>query len=185
MQKLCYSDAGIALTKRYEGLRLKAYQDSGGVWTIGYGHTGNDVHPEKEVTQLEAESLLRADLGSALDCVNEAVKAPLQQNQFDALVDFCFNVGSGNFVRSTLLLKVNEKDFEMATEQFGIWINVNGQPSRGLQTERERSAESAMFRGSYRGEQHRLARCNPRLVLRITQGDAALKDKPPGWAACP
>ncbi len=148
MQNFRYSDAGLALTKRYEGLRLKAYQDSGGIWTIGYGHTGSDVHSESEITSLEAEVLLRADLRDAIDCVNAAVKPPLEQNQFDALVDFCFNAGRGNFAHSTLLLKVNASEFGGAADQFGLWIKVNGQPNRGLQ--RRRSAESAMFRGTYR-----------------------------------
>lgn len=148
MQNFRYSDAGLALTKRYEGLRLKAYQDSGGIWTIGYGHTGNDVHPHSEITPLEAESLLRADLRTAIDCVNAAVTVPLEQNHFDALVDFCFNAGRGSFLHSTLLLKINGKDFQAAAGQFSLWINVNGQPNRGLQ--RRRAAEAAMFQGSYR-----------------------------------
>ena len=148
MQNFRYSDAGLALTRRYEGLRLKAYQDAGGIWTIGYGHTGKDVHSESEITGLGAEALLRADLRSAIDCVNAAVRTPLEQNQFDALVDFCFNAGRGNFAHSTLLLKLNANRFDEAADQFGLWINVSGQPNRGLQ--RRRSAEAAMFRGTYR-----------------------------------
>lgn len=148
MQNFRYSDAGLDLTKRYEGLRLSAYQDPGGVWTIGYGHTGKDVHAGRETTPLEAEALLRADLRLAIECINNAVTVPIQQNQFDALVDFCFNAGRGNFLRSTLLEKVNAKDFEGASQQFGLWINVNGKLNRGLA--RRRAAELAMFRGLYR-----------------------------------
>lgn len=143
-----YSEAGLGLTKRYEGLRLQAYQDSGGIWTVGYGHTGADVHAGREVTPLEAEALLRADLRTAIHCVNAAVKAPLSQGQFDALVDFTFNAGRGSFLRSSLLQLMNKGDAEAADRQFALWVNVNGQPSRGLQ--RRRAAESAMFRGVYR-----------------------------------
>ena len=148
MQNYRYSAEGLAFTKRYEGLRKSAYQDSGGIWTIGYGHTGRDVSPGMAISELEAEALLRADLRSAIDCVNLNVKLAIEQNQFDAIVDFCFNAGRGNFVRSTLLTKLNARDFAGAADQFGLWINVNGQPNRGLQ--RRRAAETAMFRGVYR-----------------------------------
>lgn len=148
MQNYRYSEAGLALTKRYEGLRQKAYQDQGGVWTIGYGHTGPDVHAGRELAPIEAEALLRADLRSALDCVNRAITAPLEQHQFDALVDFCFNTGRGNFQRSTLLQHVNARRWDNAAQQFGLWTHVGGQLSRGLQ--RRRAAEAAMFRGLYR-----------------------------------
>jgi lysozyme len=148
MHAFRYSEAGLALTKRYEGLRLKAYQDQGGVWTIGYGHTGRDVCPGKEISALEAEALLRVDLRDAIVCVNAALKTPVAQNQFDALVDFCFNAGRGNFLRSGLLRLVNANDLSGAADQFGLWIHVNGQPNRGLQ--RRRASEAAMFRGTYR-----------------------------------
>ena len=148
MQNLRYSENGLALTKRFEGLRLVAYQDQAGVWTIGYGHTGREVHPCQEVSSLEAEALLRADLRVAIDCVNTAVQTPLTQNQFDSLVDFCFNAGRGNFLGSTLCKLLNERNFQDAVGEFARWINVNGQPNRGLQ--RRRAAEAAMFCGTYR-----------------------------------
>ncbi len=148
MQNFRCSAEGLALTKRYEGLRKLAYQDSGGIWTIGYGHTGTDVVAGKSISELEAEALLRADLRSAIDCVNSHLKIAPSQNQFDALVDFCFNAGRGNFAKSNLLTRVNARDFAGAAQQFGLWINVNGQPSRGLQ--RRRAAEAAMFAGTYR-----------------------------------
>lgn len=148
MQNFRYSEAGLALTKRFEGLRLVAYQDSGGVWTVGYGHTGKDVGPGRQVTAFEAEALLRADLRTAIDAVNQAVQAPLEQNQFDAIVDFTFNAGRGNFRRSSLLAKVNARDFDGAAGQFELWINVNGRPVPGLV--RRRAAEAALFKGCYR-----------------------------------
>jgi lysozyme len=148
MQNFRYSEAGLGLTKRYEGLRLKAYQDQGGVWTIGYGHTGPDVHADQVVSPMEAEALLRVDLRAAIDHVNRLVTAPLEQNQFDGLVDFCFNAGRGSFSRSTLLTVINARQFPQAVQEFGRWILVNGQPNPGLQ--RRRAAECAMFQGRYR-----------------------------------
>ncbi len=145
MQNFRYSDAGLSLTKTFEGLRLQAYQDAGGVWTVGYGHTGADVLADHSITTLEAEVLLREDLGIAIDCVNREVMAPLEQFQFDALVDFCFNAGSGNFVRSELLRKVNAKDYGAAAAQFAEWVHINQQIVPGLV--RRRAAEAAMFRG--------------------------------------
>lgn len=148
MQNFRYSDAGLSLTKRYEGLRLRAYQDQGGVWTVGYGHTGKEVRAGLEITPLQAEAYLRADMRNAIDCVNRLVTSPIEQRHFDALVDFCFNAGSGNLTRSDLLRKVNARDWPAAAEQFGLWINVNGHPNRGLV--RRRAAETAMFCGTYR-----------------------------------
>lgn len=145
LQQFKYSDAGFALTKEFEGLRLEAYQDCGGIWTIGYGHTGRDVKPGRRVTELEAEVLLRADLREAVASVNRSVNVPIAQHQFDALVDFCYNVGRGHFERSSLLRKVNVEDFEGAAIQFGLWVNVDVKPVPGLV--RRRGAEAAMFRG--------------------------------------
>ena len=145
MQELKYSDTGLALTKQFEGLRLHAYQDTSGIWTVGYGHTGRDVKPGRCVSEFEAEVLLRTDLRDALACVNGAVEVEIAQHQFDALVDFCYNTGRGSFCRSSLLGKVNLKDFEGAAVQFGFWVNVNMKPVPGLV--RRRAAEAAMFRG--------------------------------------
>lgn len=146
MQKFSYSEAGLALTKSFEGLRLEAYQDSGGIWTIGYGHTGPEVHEGQRISEFEAEALLRGDLGASVACVNRAVTAAITQGQFDALVDFCFNVGRGNFVRSSLLRYLNAREFEAVIEQFGAWVNAGGVRSEGLV--RRRAAEAAMFRAA-------------------------------------
>ncbi len=148
MQAFTYSPEGLGLTKRFEGLRLSAYQDSGGIWTVGYGHTGSDVQPERRVTELEAEALLRVDLRDAISCVNRAVRIFIQQNHFDALVDFCFNAGRGSFLRSNLLTQLNANNLEGTASQFGTWIHVNGNVMPGLV--RRRAAEAAMFRGQYR-----------------------------------
>jgi lysozyme len=145
MQTFTYSDAGIELTKGFEGLRLAAYRDCAGVLTIGYGHTGPDVVEGKTIDEAEAEALLRADLQTAVDCVNRAVTAAISQNQFDALVDFCFNVGCGAFEKSTLLRKVNAGDFAGAAAQFALWVHAGGEVVAGLV--RRRKMEAEMFVG--------------------------------------
>jgi lysozyme len=143
MQQFSYSDQGLALTKSFEGLRLEAYKDSGGVWTVGYGHTGPDLLAGMKISQADADMMLRADLSLAIACVNRAVSEEIEQQQFDALVDFCFNVGRGNFLQSSLLKKLNVGDFEGAATQFLIWVNVGGRPCEGLM--RRRHAERSMF----------------------------------------
>jgi len=143
MQTFTYSDAGIALTKGFEGLRLTAYKDCAGVLTIGYGHTGPDVVAGLVIDEARAEELLRDDLREAVDYVNRAVTAAITQNQFDALVDFCFNVGCGAFEKSTLLRKVNAADFAGASAQFALWVHAGGEVVAGLV--RRRKMEAEMF----------------------------------------
>jgi lysozyme len=143
MNQFKYSDAGLALTKGFEGLRLSAYQDTAGVWTVGYGHTGPAILAGMTISEADAEALLRADLADAVACVNRAVSGAMTQNQFDAMVDFCFNAGRGNFLQSTLLRKVNLKDFAGAAVQFGLWVHAGGEVVSGLV--RRRKAEAVLF----------------------------------------
>jgi len=117
-----YSDAGLALTKRFEGLRLVAYQDSKGVWTIGYGHT-KDVKKGDTCTREQAEKWLFEDAQSVVAAIN-ATCVPLSQNQFDALVDFAFNLGVTALFNSTLWRKVKIGDIIGASEQFARWNNI-------------------------------------------------------------
>ncbi len=138
-----YSSAGLALTRSFEGLRLDAYQDSAGVWTVGYGHTGPEVRAGQHINEAEAEALLRDDVAASVKCVRQAVKLPLAQQQFDALVDFCFNAGRGNLLGSTLLHDVNRGHFASAAAQFGLWVHGGGRVIAGLV--RRRAAEAAMF----------------------------------------
>ena len=145
MQKFRYSDAGLAMTKEFEGLRLNAYQDCVGVWTVGYGHTGADVHAARVVTEAEAEALLLADMEAAVACVNRVVSVVVTQGQFDALADFCFNLGGRALCESTLLRRVNAGDFDGAAEQFGMWCHAGGKVQPGLV--KRRRAEAEMFRG--------------------------------------
>ena len=137
------SAAGLAMTKQLEGLQLTAYQDQVGRWTIGYGHAGPDVHAGLTITQAQAEQLLERDLAAAVACVNRAVTSGINQNQFDALVDFVFNLGCGSLLSSTLLRQVNAGDFTAAAQQFLLWDHAGGLVVPGL-LERRR-AELQLF----------------------------------------
>jgi lysozyme len=143
VNNLTYSGNGLALTEQWEGCCLTAYQDQVGVWTIGYGHTGADVTPGLTITQQQAEALLAKDVLVAARCVNTMVKLPLSQGEFDALVDFVFNLGAGNFARSTLLTALNAGDFARAAAQFECWDRAGGIVVAGLL--RRRQAELGLF----------------------------------------
>jgi lysozyme len=143
MKSFTYSERGLTLTKSFEGYRLESYQDSGGVWTIGYGHTGPEVVEGIVWVQDQADAALLADTGLAQACVNKAVTAEIDQNQFDAMVDFTYNAGRGNFANSTLLRKVNASDFVGAAAQFALWVHAGGEVIDGLV--RRRKAEAALF----------------------------------------
>ena len=144
VNNLSYGKNGIELTQQFEGLRLTAYQDQVGVWTIGYGHTGPDVYPGLTISQNEATTLLLRDVGTAATCVNHVVTVALQQDEFDALVDFVFNLGTQAFAGSTLLRKLNASDFEGAINEFAKWDHAGGKVVAGLL--RRRLAEAALFR---------------------------------------
>lgn len=134
--------AGIDLIKRFEGCRLKAYQDSVGVWTIGYGHT-KGVKRGQVITQEQADAFLRDDLGDAEAGVERVVKVPLTDNQFGALVSFTFNLGIGALSKSTLLRTLNGGDYSSASEQFKRWSRAGGKVLAGLV--RRRLAEASLF----------------------------------------
>jgi len=138
---LTFSQNGLSLTKKFEGIRLTAYQDQGGVWTIGYGHTGSDVQAGLTITDDQASDLLMKDTAKAVAAVNRSVSVPLTQNQFDALVDFVFNVGAGNFQSSTLLRDLNASNFAAAAAEFQKWDHVHGVVVPGLLTRRQAEAE--------------------------------------------
>jgi lysozyme len=138
-----YSDAGLTLTKNFEGCRLSAYADQGGVWTVGYGHTGPGVHAGLTITQDQADTFLISDVAGAVACVNRLVTSSIVQCQFDALVDFTFNLGCACLANSTLLRAVNAGDFDGAANEFLRWDHVNGMVVPGLL--RRRQAEAQMF----------------------------------------
>lgn len=114
------SPRGLDLLKEWEELRLVAYQDIGGVWTIGYGST-SDVYEGLTISRHEADLRLREDVDEAETCVNTVVKVPLSQNQFDALVSFVFNIGCSAFRKSTLLKKLNAGLYDEVPAQMGRW----------------------------------------------------------------
>jgi len=134
------SDKGIEFIKRHEALRLKAYLDAAGVWTIGYGHTGG-VNSGDVISEKQAEEFLRADLSTAERALN-STRLQLNQNQFDSLVSFVFNLGVGNFARSTLLRKIksNANDPTIRKE-FERWIYAGGKVLNGLVRRRREEAD--------------------------------------------
>jgi lysozyme len=114
------SDAGKKFIEREEGLRLQAYKDTKGIWTIGYGSTSG-VQPGMIITQQQAEEMLEQDLLTAENAVNKYVKVAMNDNEFTALVSFTFNLGSGNFQKSTLLRCLNMGNRADAGEEFLKW----------------------------------------------------------------
>jgi lysozyme len=139
-QNLQYT--GQALTEQFEGCSLTAYQDSAGIWTLGFGHTGG-VTQGMTCTQAQAEAWLLEDIQWAVTVVNNLVTVQLTQGEFDALVDFVFNVGSGNFASSTMLRMLNASNFAGAAGQFARWDLAGGQVVAGLL--RRRVAEEGEF----------------------------------------
>jgi lysozyme len=143
VNNLTYSRKGLALTEQFEGCRLSAYQDQVGVWTIGYGHTEPDVKPGITITNAQAEALLAQDVKRAESCVNNLVSVQLTQQEFDALVDFIFNLGTGAFSSFTMLRELNAGDFTGAAAQFDKWDRAGGAVVAGLL--RRRQAEADLF----------------------------------------
>ena len=131
------SPKGIALIKEFEGLRLKAYLCPGGVWTIGYGHTAG-VKPGMAISEAQAEEYLKADLIS-FERYRNGLGLALNQNQFDALISLIYNIGIGNFQKSTLLRKarINANDNSIMDE-FLRWVYSKGRVLPGLQRRRLR-----------------------------------------------
>ncbi len=148
------SNHGEAVIKKFEGLRLNAYRDTAGVWTIGYGstryHDGKLVRPgDKLANEAQADALFRNTLGQYEEAVNTLVKVPLTQNQFDALVSFTYNEGTGALKGSTLLRLLNEGDYHSAAGHFSAWNKITDPetgrkiPSNTLTS--RRSQERALF----------------------------------------
>lgn len=143
------SSAGINLIKEFEGVRLKAYKCPAGVYTIGVGHTSAAGPPVvkqgMEITNAQAMKILSQDLIQFENGVDAAVKVPLTQNQFDALVSFTFNVGLGAFQKSTLLKKLNAGQYDAVPAELMKWTKAGGKELPGLV--RRRRAEAALWRG--------------------------------------
>jgi lysozyme len=116
---------GRAQLIRREGVRTKAYRDSVGVWTIGVGHTSaaGDPHvtPGLVITRAQVDEILSRDLRQYEDAVSASVRVPLTQGQFDALVSFCFNIGTGGFRKSTVVKRLNSGDYKGAAAAMMMW----------------------------------------------------------------
>ena len=138
------SPNGIELIKSFEGLRLTSYPDQGGVFTVGYGSTGPDIGPNLTITKKQAEELLLKDIFIAERGVLAGLKTAVNQNEFDALVSFTFNIGVSAFRSSTLCkLLNNDAERSIVASEFTRWINVDGKPNEGLR--RRRLAEKELF----------------------------------------
>lgn len=138
------SQNGIILLIQFEGVRLEPYNDSAGYATIGVGHLigkrpvcAADIEKYRGFTRDMAEALLRLDLADTERAVTAAVKVPTSQNQFDAMVCFCFNVGAGNFQKSNVLSFTNKMEFKQAADFFRAWNKAGGVVCAGLTRRRE------------------------------------------------
>jgi lysozyme len=138
------SDKGLDLIKEHEGCRLVAYLDARvpPIWTIGYGST-TDVAPGMRITQVQADERLKNDVQDAEKCVNGCVDSDLTQNEYDALCSFVFNVGCGNFRKSTMLKYLNSGDYDAAGYEFRRWTRAGEAHPPGLVT--RRAAEQKLF----------------------------------------
>jgi lysozyme len=139
-------DLAIEKIKQWEGLRLRSYQDSAGVWTIGYGHTSDGafkVGPGQTITEAKATELLRVDLREAEQAIDRGVTVPLSDNQFGALVSFAYNVGNAAFRKSTLLRKLNAGDYDAVPSELAKWNKAGGKVVQGLVN--RRAAEAGLW----------------------------------------
>ena len=137
------SESMIAVIKKFEGLRLKAYKCPAGVYTIGYGHTENAC-ADSEISELMADQILRKDLKNFEQAINN-LDLPLLQCEFDALASFVFNIGIGNFNKSTLKKLLSQKKFFYAAKEFDKWVFAGGKKLPGLQNRRNK--ERKIFEG--------------------------------------
>ncbi|OCT28128.1 lysozyme [Pseudomonas putida] len=136
------SQRGLNLIKSFEGLRLQAYQDAVGVWTIGYGTT-RGVKADMSITKEQAERMLLNDVQRFEPEVQRLVTVPLNQNQWDAMISFTYNLGAANLESSTLRRLLNAGDYAGAAEQFPRWNKAGGKVLNGLV--RRRAAERELF----------------------------------------
>jgi len=138
------SEEGLSLIKKFEGCELKAYRCAANVLTIGYGTT-KGVTEDMEITKEEAESILKEEMHEYEGYINDMVKVPLEQNQFDAMVSWVFNLGSTNLSSSTLLKKLNNSEYDEVPSQIKRWNKAGGKVLDGLI--RRREAEALLFEG--------------------------------------
>ncbi len=139
-------ETGLNLIKGYEGLRMSAHYAPSEQWTVGYGHTSTARHG-MAVTEGDAERLLRDDVGPLEQLISDTVRAPLNQNEHDALVSLIFNIGEENWKRSTVLRKLNAGDKIGAANAFELWTKayVNNELVTLDGLVRRRAAEKSLF----------------------------------------
>jgi lysozyme len=141
------SQDAINLIKEFEGCKLTAYQDSVGIWTIGYGSTrinGAPVRPGQKITQAEADAALTEHLNKQVaPSINSSIKAPITQSMYDALCCFTYNLGGGALAKSSLASDLNSPNYELAANNFSMYNKAGGQVLPGLS--RRRAAEQALF----------------------------------------
>lgn len=136
------NEVGLSLIKSFEGFSAVPYADTGGVWTIGYGHTREVTPNTPPISQESAQVLLQEDLSTAQNEVVRLIKVSLTDNQFAALVSLVFNCGSAPLLK-TLGAKLNAEDYAGAADEFLKWDHDNGKVVDGLA--RRRSAERDLF----------------------------------------
>jgi len=132
-------DEELNFIREVEGLEHNAYQDEGGVWTIGYGHT-RGVKEGDSISTHKANTYLNTDLIAFEIQLQRLVRVELTQNQYTALLSFIYNIGATQFAKSTLLKYVNEKKFDLVPDELRKWNRVNGEVSLGLTRRREKEA---------------------------------------------
>ncbi len=141
------SNSGMVLICGFEGLKLKAYDDGVGVWTIGFGTTvypnGIKVKKGDTCSEAQAKAYMAHDLKKFESAVNSAVTVQINQSQFDALVSLAYNIGVGAFEKSTLLKKLNLCDYKAASAQFNVWNKGGGKVMQGLVN--RRAVERKLF----------------------------------------
>lgn len=135
------SSVGYNMIKKWEGLKLEAYQDVAGIWTIGIGTikypNGVRVRKGDTCTAEQALSYLANDCLWVDSCLDDNITVPVTQNQFDALASLTYNIGATAFKNSTLLSKLNKKEYSAAADEFLRWVNAGGKRSQGLVNRRE------------------------------------------------
>ena len=136
-------EKGIDLIKHFEGFRSTVYLCAAGVPTLGYGSTHGITMDSPPITEEEGLELLMLDIAKFERGVNRLIDVPLNQNQFDALTSFAFNLGNGSLQASTLRKKVNREDYEGAAAEFPRWVFAGGRKLNGLV--KRRYAERALF----------------------------------------
>ena len=146
------SPDGIKKIMDREGVKLKSYRDSGGIWTICVGHTSQAGPPKVRqgmaLSRDECQAILRHDLSAVEDCVERSVKTLMTQNQFDALVSLVFNIGCGAFRKSSVLRHFNRGDRQRAADSFLLWNKVRGRVVNGLVNRRRAEREQFLGRGA-------------------------------------